>query len=118
MTRHVLPCRIAFELPSATCYNSAVSRPIFRELGEITFKNAVEVGDLLRLHSTVLHTHEEPSTGQVSSSIILPGRMHWCPCMIDMLKLHLCTCSATIPALFACNKQSIVKAAPERPLQV
>ena len=58
-------CRRAFELAFATSYLFAGSRPTFTQVGEITFKRAVEVGDLLRLHSTVLYTHEDSSTGQV-----------------------------------------------------
>lgn len=60
------PCRRAFELAFATSYMFAGSRPTFIRVGEITFKKPVEVGDLLRLHSTVLFTHEDASTGQVS----------------------------------------------------
>ena len=59
-------CRRAFELAFATSYMFAGSRPRFRQVGEIKFKKPVEVGDLLRLHSTVVYTHEEPGTSQVS----------------------------------------------------
>ncbi len=64
----VMLCRRAFELGFATSYMFAGSRPIFKQVGEITFKKPVDVGDLLRLHSTVLYTHQDPSTGQVSMS--------------------------------------------------
>ncbi len=67
VTIHMPVCRRAFELAFATCYIFAGSRPIFTQVGEITFKKPVEVGDLLRLHSTVLYTHEEPGTSRVSS---------------------------------------------------
>ena len=59
-------CRRAFELAFATSYMFAGSRPRFRQVGEIKFKKPVEVGDLLRLRSTVVYTHEEPGTSQVS----------------------------------------------------
>ena len=62
-------CRRAFELAFATSYLFAGSRPTFTQVGEITFKRAVEVGDLLRLHSTVLYTHEDGSTGRVGPAI-------------------------------------------------
>lgn len=51
-------CRRAFELAFATAYLFAGCRPTFVHVGEITFQKPVEVGDLLRLHSTVLHTSE------------------------------------------------------------
>ena len=66
MITHMLLRRRAFELAFATCYIFAGSRPIFTQVGEITFKKPVEVGDLLRLHSIVLYTHEEPGTSKVS----------------------------------------------------
>ncbi|KAK9916242.1 hypothetical protein WJX75_000412 [Coccomyxa subellipsoidea] len=50
--------RRAFELAFATAYLFAGCRPTFVHVGEITFQKPVEVGDLLRLHSTVLHTSE------------------------------------------------------------
>ena len=48
--------RRAFELGFATSYLCAGARPTFVRVGEITFQRPVEVGDLLRLQSTVLHT--------------------------------------------------------------
>ena len=50
--------RRAFELAFATAYLFAGCRPTFLHVGEITFQKPVEVGDLLRFHSTVLHTSE------------------------------------------------------------
>jgi len=73
-------CRRAFELGFATSYMFAGSRPIFKQVGEITFKKPVDVGDLLSLHSTVLYTHQDPSTGQVSMSFspLIMGRFTFC----------------------------------------
>lgn len=53
--------RRAFELAFATAYLFAGCRPTFLHVGEITFQKPVEVGDLLRFHSTVLHTSENRS---------------------------------------------------------
>ena len=112
VTMHVLPCRRAIELAFATCYIFAGSRPIFREVGEITFKKPVEVGDLLRLHSTVLYTHKEPSNGQVCARTLSPCKAALVPLYDEMLKQHLCACVVTIPAFSArMHSQSRVQAA-------
>lgn len=49
-------CRRAFELGFATAFMFAGARPIFDHIGEVSFLRPVDVGDLLRLTSKVLHT--------------------------------------------------------------
>lgn len=58
--------RRAFELAFATSYLFAGCRPTFVRVGEITFQRPVEVGDLLRLQSTVQHTSQSGGQGLVS----------------------------------------------------
>lgn len=53
-------CRRAYELAFASAYMFAGQRPIFKEIDEVTFKRPVDIGDLLRLTSSILHT--QPST--------------------------------------------------------
>ncbi|KAK9859845.1 hypothetical protein WJX84_005719 [Apatococcus fuscideae] len=48
--------RRAFELAYATAFMFAGARPNFDRVGEITFLRPVDVGDLLRLTSKVMHT--------------------------------------------------------------
>lgn len=51
-----LSCRRAYELAFASTYMFAGQRPIFKEVDEVTFMRPVDVGDLLRLRSCILHT--------------------------------------------------------------
>jgi len=55
--------RRAFELAFATCYSFAGSRPAFLLVEEISFKKPVDVGDLLRLKSSVLHVEHMYNPG-------------------------------------------------------
>ena len=52
-------CRRAYELAFASAYMFAGVRPIFKEIDEVAFKRPVEIGDLLRFRSCIIHT--EPS---------------------------------------------------------
>lgn len=49
-------CRRAYELAFASAYMFAGVRPIFKEIDEVTFKRPVDIGDLLRLTSSIVHT--------------------------------------------------------------
>lgn len=53
-------CRRAYELAFATAYMFSGTRPRFIMVDEITFQRPVDVGDLLRLRSLVLHTQALP----------------------------------------------------------
>ncbi|KXZ55226.1 hypothetical protein GPECTOR_3g368 [Gonium pectorale] len=60
--------RRAYELGFATTYMFGGRRPVFIKVDEITFSRPVDVGDLLRLTSTVVHaapTDEQGSQGRV-----------------------------------------------------
>eukprot|EP00013_Stygamoeba_regulata_P020307 CAMPEP_0177654780 /NCGR_PEP_ID=MMETSP0447-20121125/14539_1 /TAXON_ID=0 /ORGANISM="Stygamoeba regulata, Strain BSH-02190019" /LENGTH=433 /DNA_ID=CAMNT_0019158501 /DNA_START=503 /DNA_END=1804 /DNA_ORIENTATION=- len=48
--------RRAFELGFATSYSFSGAQPRFREVDRVVFHSPVEIGDLLRLRSTVLYT--------------------------------------------------------------
>lgn len=56
----LLPCRRAYELAFASTYMFAGQRPTFKEVDEVTFMRPVDVGDLLRLRSCILHTQLSP----------------------------------------------------------
>lgn len=64
--------RRAFELAFASCYVFAGSRPIFDCVDDVQFKKPVDVGDLMRLRSCVLHAE---------------GVSGWMDCMLCMLSL-------------------------------
>ena len=55
--------RRAFELAFATCYSFAGSRPAFLLVDEISFQKPVDVSDLLRLKSSVLHVEHMYNPG-------------------------------------------------------
>ncbi|KAK3243621.1 hypothetical protein CYMTET_46734 [Cymbomonas tetramitiformis] len=55
--------RRAFELAFSTCYMFGGMRPSLLDVDEITFQKPVDVGNLMRLKSCILHT--EPETGVV-----------------------------------------------------
>ena len=48
--------RRAYELAFATAYMFAGQRPTFKEVDEVTFMRPVDVGDLLKFRSCVIHT--------------------------------------------------------------
>ncbi|PNH06307.1 Acyl-coenzyme A thioesterase 9, mitochondrial [Tetrabaena socialis] len=50
--------RRAYELAFATSYMFGGARPVFQLVDEITFSRPVDVGDLLRLTSTVVHAKQ------------------------------------------------------------
>ncbi len=50
--------RRAYELGFATTYMFGGSRPVFQKVDEITFSRPVDMGDLLRLTSTVVHAEQ------------------------------------------------------------
>ncbi|KAL3154228.1 hypothetical protein ABBQ32_013731 [Trebouxia sp. C0010 RCD-2024] len=52
--------RRAYELAFASTYMFAGQRPTFKEVDEVTFMRPVDVGDLLRLRSCILHTQLSP----------------------------------------------------------
>ncbi len=56
--------RRAFELAFSTTYMFAGSRPEFLLIDEVTFQHPVDIGDLLRFRSAVVHTQQPvaPST--------------------------------------------------------
>ena len=56
--------RRAFELAFSTTYMFAGSRPEFLLVDEVTFQHPVDIGDLLRFRSAVVHTQQPvaPST--------------------------------------------------------
>lgn len=67
-------CRRAYELAFASAYMFAGQRPVFKEIDEVTFKRPVDIGDLLRLTSSILHT--QPSTqdpNKVSIPTLVPA---------------------------------------------
>ncbi|KAL4451607.1 hypothetical protein ABPG75_007269 [Micractinium tetrahymenae] len=75
--------RRAYELAHSTAYMFAGSRPYAVEVQEVTFKFPVEIGDLLRMRTLVLHTWvhpEDPSQGrahvQVEASVTQPEKRH------------------------------------------
>ncbi|KAK9809579.1 hypothetical protein WJX73_004048 [Symbiochloris irregularis] len=72
--------RRAYELAFATAYMFSGTRPRFVMVDEITFQRPVDVGDLLRLRSLVLHTNSLPAgISGVSSDIpagASVGRVH------------------------------------------
>ena len=53
---HVACCRRAYELAFATAYMFAGQRPTFKEVDEVTFMRPVDVGDLLKFRSCIIHT--------------------------------------------------------------
>ena len=57
-------CRRAFELAFSTTYMFAGTRPEFLLVNEVTFQHPVDIGDLLRFRSSVVHTAQPvaPST--------------------------------------------------------
>jgi acyl-coenzyme A thioesterase 9 len=55
--------RRAFELAFSTCYAFAGTRPAFLLVDDITFRRPVDVGDLLRLKSHVLHVEHKYNPG-------------------------------------------------------
>mmetsp|Transcript_5444 Transcript_5444/g.15149 ORF Transcript_5444/g.15149 Transcript_5444/m.15149 type:complete len:278 (+) Transcript_5444:221-1054(+) len=55
--------RRAFELAFTTCYSFAGSRPAFLLVDDISFRLPVDVGDLLRLKSCVLHVEHKEGRG-------------------------------------------------------
>lgn len=58
--------RRAYELGFATTYMFGGSRPVFQKVDEITFSRPVDMGDLLRLTSTVVHAEQlDSSKGRV-----------------------------------------------------
>ena len=59
-------CRRAYELAFATAYMFAGAKPRFVMVDDVAFQRPVDVGNLLRLHSTVLHT----TTQQGDSSMV------------------------------------------------
>lgn len=64
------PCRRrAYELAFATAYMFAGAKPRFVMVDDVAFQRPVEVSNLLRLHSTVLHT----TTQQGDTSMV---RLH------------------------------------------
>ncbi|KAK9810539.1 hypothetical protein WJX72_012385 [[Myrmecia] bisecta] len=64
--------RRAYELAFATAYMFAGSRPIFVEVDEVTFQRPVDVGDLLRFKSCILHTQPgtNGSRGYIHAQVI------------------------------------------------
>ncbi|KAL0026597.1 hypothetical protein WJX77_009204 [Trebouxia sp. C0004] len=48
--------RRAYELAFATAYMFAGQRPTFKEVDEVTFMRPVDVGDLLKFRSCIIHT--------------------------------------------------------------
>lgn len=56
--------RRAFELAFATTYLFAGSRPSFVRVDDVTFRNPVDVGSLLRFTSHVVHVAYRPLRGQ------------------------------------------------------
>lgn len=55
--------RRAFELAFATCYSFAGSRPAFLLVDDIAFRMPVDVADLLRLKSSVIHVEHMYNPG-------------------------------------------------------
>ncbi|KAL4433426.1 hypothetical protein ABPG77_010279 [Micractinium sp. CCAP 211/92] len=73
--------RRAFELAHSTAYLFAGSRPYAVEVGEVTFRFPVEIGDLLRMRTLVLHTWVHPGRPgqgrahvQVEASVTQPEK--------------------------------------------
>ncbi|KAI7836532.1 hypothetical protein COHA_009597 [Chlorella ohadii] len=73
--------RRAFELAHATTYLFAGCRPLAVEVEEVTFKRPVNVGDLIKFRSQVLHTWvspDQPDQGmayvQVQASVTQPEK--------------------------------------------
>ncbi len=81
--------RRAFELGFATSYLCAGARPTFVRVGEITFQRPVEVGDLLRLQSTVLHTSHSADGTTVRTVLC-------CPCCRPLMMMN---------GLYRCSRQ-------------
>ncbi len=48
----------AYDLALATCYTFAGAYPKFKEVGEVTFKKPVDIGDLVRLRSRVVYASD------------------------------------------------------------
>ncbi|KAI8462884.1 MAG: HotDog domain-containing protein [Monoraphidium minutum] len=67
--------RRAFELGFATCYLFAGSRPVFDCVDDVQFKKPVDVGDLMRLRSCVLHAEGDRVVVVVEASVIAPERL-------------------------------------------
>ena len=69
-----MSCRRAYELAFASTYMFAGQRPIFKEVDEVTFMRPVDVGDLLRLRSCVLHTKPSSSDSEkvLPSTVLQP----------------------------------------------
>ncbi|GBF87343.1 acyl-coenzyme A thioesterase, mitochondrial [Raphidocelis subcapitata] len=67
--------RRAFELAFATCYVFAGSRPVFDSIDDVQFKKPVDVGDLMRLASCVLHAEGDKVVVLVEASVVAPERL-------------------------------------------
>lgn len=63
--------RRAFELAFSTTYMFAGTRPEFLLVDEVTFQHPVDIGDLLRFRSSVVHTAQPvaPSTKVIPNHI-------------------------------------------------
>ncbi|KAG2496152.1 hypothetical protein HYH03_005754 [Edaphochlamys debaryana] len=62
--------RRAFELGFATSYMFGGARPSFHKVDEITFARPVDVGDLLRLSSSVLHSENLPGSSDKGRVVV------------------------------------------------
>lgn len=72
-------CRRAYELAFASAYMFAGQRPIFKEIDEVTFKRPVDIGDLLRLTSSIVHTQPtSPDSNKVSMTALGTCYVHGC----------------------------------------
>ena len=86
--------RRGYEIAFATAYMFSGTRPRFVMVDEVTFQRPVDVGDLLRLRSLVLHTAPLPDwvagTCPTSSDRRLVSASPWTPasgCLLHVL-LH------------------------------
>ncbi|GAB4824236.1 hypothetical protein N2152v2_011282 [Parachlorella kessleri] len=75
--------RRAYELAHSTAYLFAGTRPQAVEVGEISFQKPVDVGDLIKFKSCVLHAWQaaqDPGKGfarvQVQASVTQPEKLH------------------------------------------
>lgn len=65
--------RRAYELAFANAYMFAGTRPIFHSVDEVSFVKPVDVGDLLRFRSRVIHTQQPaqlPGTGLIHVEVV------------------------------------------------
>lgn len=72
--------RRAYELGFATTYMFGGSRPVFQKVDEITFSRPVDMGDLLRLTSTVVHAEQLDSSkvrGRAAAAGAAVTRQGW-----------------------------------------